>query len=93
MPPGTILVAGATGRLGGVIVRRLLGAGVPVRALGRNRDKLESLAALGADTVACDMLDRATLDRRARTCHRLCPRRTVSGPAAAVPSAWMNRRT
>jgi len=52
-----ILVVGATGALGGAIVRTLLAEGLPVRAFGRNRDKLLALASLGVDVVAGDLLD------------------------------------
>jgi len=55
--PAPVLVVGANGQLGGAIARKLLGAGVPVRALGRNRQKLETLAAAGAEPVAVDLLD------------------------------------
>lgn len=57
MPDGRILVVGATGQLGGVIARKLLGLGMPVRALARNRQKLEPLAAAGAEIAATDLLD------------------------------------
>ncbi len=56
-----ILVAGATGAVGGLVTRKLLAAGVPVRALGRNPDKLAALAAAGAETAAVDLLDRAAV--------------------------------
>jgi NADH dehydrogenase len=57
-PEQCILVAGATGQVGGILVRKLLRAGIPVRALGRNRDKLAALTALGADAIAVDLRDR-----------------------------------
>jgi NADH dehydrogenase len=53
-----ILVAGATGQVGGIVARKLLAAGIPVRALGRNREKLAALTAMGAETVAVDLRDR-----------------------------------
>jgi uncharacterized protein YbjT (DUF2867 family) len=55
--PGRVLVAGATGLAGGQVTRRLLAAGIPVRALGRNREKLAALAAAGADVAEVDLLD------------------------------------
>lgn len=58
-----ILVAGATGVVGGLVARKLLAAGVPVRALGRNSEKLAALAAAGAETVATDLLDQAAVSR------------------------------
>jgi NADH dehydrogenase len=56
-----VLVVGATGQLGGVIARKLLAAGVPVRVLARNREKLAALAAEGAETAPVDLLDLAAL--------------------------------
>jgi NADH dehydrogenase len=50
-----VLVAGATGRLGQVVVRKLAAAGVPVRALARNRDKLATLAGTNVEIAAVDM--------------------------------------
>lgn len=58
-----ILVAGATGVLGGMVVRKLLAAGIPVRAVGRNTGKLAALATAGAQTMALDLLDRAAVAR------------------------------
>jgi uncharacterized protein YbjT (DUF2867 family) len=57
MRDNRVLVVGATGQLGGVITRKLLAAAVPVRALARRRDKLEALAASGAEIAAIDLLD------------------------------------
>jgi NADH dehydrogenase len=54
---GPVLVAGATGLLGRVIVRKLRAAGVPVRALARHPEKVPELASSGADVVAVDLLD------------------------------------
>lgn len=58
-----ILVVGATGRLGGVVARKLLAAGHPVRALARNATKLEPLHALGAQVIVADLLDHAAVER------------------------------
>ena len=52
-----ILVVGATGVLGSEVVRNLLSAGHTVRAFGRRRDRLQALAALGAETVCGDLRD------------------------------------
>jgi uncharacterized protein YbjT (DUF2867 family) len=54
-----VLVAGATGLVGGLLARKLLAAGFPVRAIGRNQDKLAALSALGAEAIALDLRDRA----------------------------------
>jgi uncharacterized protein YbjT (DUF2867 family) len=50
------LVVGATGLLGGVIARQLIAEGVPVRALGRNRQRLSALSP-AADIAAIDLRD------------------------------------
>jgi uncharacterized protein YbjT (DUF2867 family) len=55
MAESRVLVAGASGQLGKVIVRKLLAAGVPVRALGRRREKLLEFEAAGAEIAAVDM--------------------------------------
>lgn len=52
-----VLVAGASGQLGGAIARRLLADGVPVRALARHREKLGPLAASGAEVIVADLMD------------------------------------
>jgi uncharacterized protein YbjT (DUF2867 family) len=56
-----ILVAGATGRVGGAAVRRLLEAGYDVRALVRSAGKAERLRSLGAEPVVGDVTKPDTL--------------------------------
>jgi len=63
---GRVLVAGASGPLGGAIARKLLAAGVPVRALGRRADALAPLAAAGAEIAAVDLLDLTKLNEACR---------------------------
>ena len=58
-----ILVAGATGTLGSVIVRRLRAEGRNIRALSRDPTRLEAAKKLGAEPFVGDMLDRAAMDR------------------------------
>jgi nucleoside-diphosphate-sugar epimerase len=50
-----ILVTGATGFVGGTLVRRLLADGHTVIANGRAPEKLAALAAMGAQTFAYDL--------------------------------------
>ncbi|MDQ3949910.1 MAG: NmrA family NAD(P)-binding protein, partial [Gemmatimonadota bacterium] len=60
-----ILVAGATGALGGEICRRLIARRKPVRALVRatsDPDKVEALTKLGCEVVVGDLKHRASLD-------------------------------
>ena len=61
----TIVVCGATGRQGSAVVRHLIAAGWPVRALTRDAGsaKAKALAGTGAEVVTADMGDRAALDR------------------------------
>lgn len=58
-----VLVAGATGLVGGLVARKLVAAGVPVRALGRNPEKLAALTVAGAEAMAVDLRDRAAVAR------------------------------
>lgn len=58
-----VLVAGATGLVGGLVARKLVAAGVPVRALGRNPEKLAALTVAGAEAMAVDLRDRAAAAR------------------------------
>jgi len=58
-----ILVAGATGELGGRVVRLLLERGESVRCLVRAATDTSALEALGAEIARGDLVDRASLDR------------------------------
>src|SRR5204863_93041 len=51
-----VLVVGATGQLGRVIVRKLVASGTPVRALARNAQTLAAVAS-GAEIATVDMRD------------------------------------
>lgn len=56
-----ILVIGSTGVLGRPVVRRLLEQGHAVRAMTRTPDRAHALATLGAEVVAGDLVDSASL--------------------------------
>ncbi|MEO7150589.1 MAG: SDR family oxidoreductase [Burkholderiaceae bacterium] len=58
-----ILVVGATGVLGRATVQRLLAQGFAVRAMTRSPERAADLAAQGAEVVAGDLIDRASLTR------------------------------
>ena len=58
-----ILVAGATGMVGGMIVDGLVARGKRVRALVRSAKSAEIFQARGVDTALGDFKDRASLDR------------------------------
>src|SRR6266403_4792123 len=55
------VITGATGNTGNVIVKTLLAAGKPVRAVGRNADRLAPLVSAGAEAFVCDLTDKAGL--------------------------------
>lgn len=63
MPAMKVLVLGATGALGLPTVRLLRQRDVSVRAACRRPEREPELAALGAETVACDLADPATVAR------------------------------
>ncbi len=65
MSKKTVLVTGATGKQGGAVARKLIERGHKVRALTRNVDApaARALASLGADIVAGNLTDRASIDR------------------------------
>jgi uncharacterized protein YbjT (DUF2867 family) len=59
-----ILIVGASGKLGTALAGRALQAGKPVRAVSRKPDeRLAALREQGAETVAGDLRDRASLER------------------------------
>lgn len=58
-----ILVIGASGALGRPLVTSLRSRGVAVRAACRHPEQAADLAALGAEVVAADLIDRASLQR------------------------------
>ena len=66
MAESRVLVAGANGQLGSAIVRKLAAAGVPVRAVGRNAQKLETLRAPGVEIVPVDLMNLAALTEACR---------------------------
>ncbi|HJX89791.1 MAG TPA: NAD(P)H-binding protein [Pyrinomonadaceae bacterium] len=57
------VITGATGHTGGIVAKTLLGQGQKVRAIGRSADRLEALAAEGAEPFVCDITDAATLTK------------------------------
>lgn len=68
MRNGRILVAGATGRVGGAAVEHLLREGFEVRALVRRPERGERLSALGAELAVGDATDPDTLGPAVRGC-------------------------
>ena len=68
MENGKVLVVGATGRVGGAAVERLLGEGFEVRALVRRLEKGQRLRALGAELAVGDATVPDTLGSAVRGC-------------------------
>ncbi len=62
MQGGRILVVGATGRVGGAMVRHLLEAGFDVRALVRSAERGRRLLSSGAEPVVGDVTEPETLE-------------------------------
>lgn len=68
MRGGTILVVGASGRVGGAAVRHLREAGFETRALVRSSEKGEKARALGAEPVVGDVRKPETLASAVEGC-------------------------
>lgn len=66
-----MLVTGATGGIGAELVRLLVAAGQPVRAMCRRPDQQDSLRTAGAEPVLADMDDAASLQLAMAGCERL----------------------
>src|SRR3712207_6457686 len=66
-----ILVTGATGTTGSVVLRDLLDRGAPVRALTHSPEKVDELRALGADVAVGDLNDPASLADAMRGVERM----------------------
>ncbi len=56
-----VLIAGATGYIGGKLARRLCDAHVPTRCMARNPGSATGLEGTGCELVEGDVLDRSTL--------------------------------
>jgi dihydroflavonol-4-reductase len=68
MATGSVLVTGGTGFLGRALVERLLRHGDQVKALARSDASASALAAMGAEPVRGDVLDRDSLVAAMRGC-------------------------
>jgi uncharacterized protein YbjT (DUF2867 family) len=61
-----IAVAGGTGRLGTLVVKRLAARGLAVRVLTRDQDRARHLSGCAAELVSCDVRDRASVEAALR---------------------------
>lgn len=66
-----ILVTGATGTTGSVVLKELLDRGASVRALTHSPEKVDELRALGADVAVGDLADPGSLDDAMRGIERM----------------------
>lgn len=86
----TVLLTGATGRLGLVFARRLAEDGVRVRALVRETSDVRALAPLGVEPVVARFDDAGALARAVAGCevvYHLAVARRPSGDPASSPRA------
>src|SRR5215472_13776336 len=63
-----ILVTGANGFIGSVVVRMLRARGLDVRCLVRRTSRLDRIADLACDLVVGDLLDFSSLQSAAKGC-------------------------
>lgn len=73
-----VFVAGASGAIGGPLVRQLLAAGHEVTGTTRREDRAEEIGAAGATAVVCDAFDAPALEAAVK---------------AAAPEAVVNQLT
>jgi nucleoside-diphosphate-sugar epimerase len=57
-----VFVAGASGAIGGPLVRQLVAAGHEVTGMTRRRERAEEIRGAGATAVVCDAFDRQALE-------------------------------
>jgi dihydroflavonol-4-reductase len=65
---GPVLVVGATGFIGGALLRELVSEGREVRALARSDDSARKISELGAEPVQADVLDLPSLRAAMQGC-------------------------
>jgi uncharacterized protein YbjT (DUF2867 family) len=76
------VITGATGNTGNVVARSLLAKGQKVRVIGRSADRLQPLAAEGAEAFVCDLTDAGALSKAfsdARAVYAMVPP-NMTGP-------------
>src|SRR2546425_11688573 len=98
MSLGRVVVTGATGFVGSAIVRSLVAAGYPVRAVCRASSRRDNLAGLDIDIVDADICDAEAVPRamaRARDlAHAAADYRLwARDPGAGTPTNLLSTRT
>ena len=84
-PPGTVLLAGATGNLGGRILRKLVGLGATVRVLTRPETSKERIAQLHAQGAVVIPAGYDDLDGLRRACTDVdCVVSAINGLDSAI---------
>jgi NADH dehydrogenase len=85
MSESPVLVTGATGFIGGRLTRRLVSAGIPVRALARRPD---AQVAPGAELVVGDLADPASLARACDGVSAVISCAAITGDKKAPPGGY-----
>lgn len=85
MSDSPVLVTGATGFIGGRLTRRLVGAGIPVRALARSAS---AQVAPGAELVVGDLTDHASLARACDGVSAVISCAAITGDKKAPPGGY-----
>src|SRR5260370_1632147 len=85
------VVTGSTGTTGQVVAQNLLDNGQKVRAIGRSADRLQALAAEGAEPFVADLIDKQALTKAftgARAVYAMVP---PPGPYVQDYRAYQDR--
>lgn len=69
--PGTTLVTGATGAIGGALVGLLLDAGHPIKVMARRAEQVEALRDRGIDAARGDFADSTSIATAMEGCDQL----------------------
>lgn len=85
MTDSPILVTGATGFIGGRLTRRLVSAGLPVRAMARRAD---AVVAPGAELVVGDLADPDSLVRACEGVSAVISCAAITGDKKAPPGGY-----
>ncbi|MFM7693699.1 MAG: SDR family oxidoreductase [Actinomycetota bacterium] len=85
MSDSPVLVTGATGFIGGRLTRRLVDAGVPVRAMARSAS---AAVAPGAELVVGDLTDRASLEVACAGVSAVISCAAITGDKKAPPGGY-----